>query len=173
MSKFAWWTAIALAVAADCRGAQAQTPIPPSPRDFVQAAAQSDQYEILAAQLAEVQGQDPRVHDFAGAMIRDHTRLTADLRQAASSAGLEPPGSGMSSDEAALLAGLQGLRGADFDKAYARQQVLAHTQAAAVGESFGDAGADPTLRKAAQAALPTIRAHLKDAQQLRAALGGS
>ena len=173
MSKTALWTVIALAVAVECRGAQAQTPIPPSPRDFVQAAAQSDQYEILAARLAEVQGQDPRVRDFAGAMIRDHTRLGGDLRQAASAAGVETPGSGLSSDEAALLAALQGLRGAEFDKAFARQQVLIHTQAAAVEESFGDAGADPTLRKAAQAALPTIRAHLKDAQQLRAALGGS
>ncbi len=79
----------------------------------------------------------------------------------------------MSSDEAALLSGLQSLRGSEFDKTYARQQVLSHTQAAAVEESFGDAGADTNLRKAAQAALPTIRDHLKEAQQLRAALDGS
>jgi hypothetical protein len=30
-------------------GAQAQTPIPPSPKDFVMAESQSDQYEVLAA----------------------------------------------------------------------------------------------------------------------------
>ena len=172
MSKTALMTAMALAFAVGSPGARAQTPIPPSPHDFVQAASQSDQYEILAAQLAEVEGRDPRVQAFAKTMIRDHTRLTGDLRQAAIASGLQTPGSGMSSDEAALLSGLQGLRGTEFDKAYMRQQVLVHTQAAAVAESFGDAGADPNIRKAAQAALPTVRDHLKEAQQLRAALGG-
>ena len=162
----------ALAVAVGCGGAGAQTPIPPLPQDFVAAAAQSDQYEIMAAHLAVVQGQDPRVRTFAEEMIRDHTRLAEALRQAAVSSGLPPPPPAMSSDQAALLSGLQGLRGAEFDKAYARQQDLAHTQAAAVEESFADVGADPNLRKAAQSALPTIEDHLKRARQLRAAVGG-
>ena len=48
----------------------------------------------------------------------------------------------MSSDQAMLLSGLQSLRGADFDKAYARQQILAHAQAIAVEESFANSGAD-------------------------------
>ena len=173
MLKTALWTAIAIACALDCRGARAQTPIPPSPQDFVLAALQSDQYVILAAHIAEVQGQDHRVQVFATDMIRDHARLTGDLRQAALASRVQAPDSGMSSDEAALLSGLQSLRGVEFDKAYARQQVVAHTQAAAVEESFSDAGTDANLRRAAQAALPTIRDHLRKAQQLRAALDGS
>ena len=164
---------IAFAMAIGCQGAGAQTPIPPSPKDFLMAAAQSDQYEIFAAHLAEVQGQDPRVRAFAAGMIKDHARLTDDLRKAALASGLPPPGSGLSSDQAALLSGLQGLRGADFDKTYARQQELAHMQATAVEDSFATAGADANLKKAAQAALPTIQDHLKMAQQLRVALGGS
>jgi putative membrane protein len=44
-----------------------------------------------------------------------------------------------------LLSGLQGLRGRDFDKTYARQQELAHAQAVAVVESFAAAGSDPNL----------------------------
>ena len=173
MSKIIRSGATAVALIIGCHGAHAQTPIPPSPQDFIMAAAQSDQYEILAAHLAEVQGQEPQVRAFAAEMIQDHTRLTADLRRAAQASGLPAPGSGMSSDEAALLSGLQGLRGAAFDKAYARQQVLAHTQAAAVEESFAEAGADLGLKTAAQAALPTIKALLTKASQLRDALGGS
>ncbi len=172
MSRIALWTAVVLS-AAGSLGAQAQTPIPPSPPDFALAVSQSDQYEVLAANVAEIQGQDPRVVAFAKDMIRDHARLTGDLRQAALASGLQVPASGMSSDEAALLSGLQGLRGAEFDKAYARQQVLVHTQAAAVEESFGEAGADLNLRKAAQAALPMIRNHVEQARQLRIALGGN
>ena len=137
------------------------------------AASQSNQYEILAARAASVQSQDPRVRTFAQTMSQDHIRLSQDLRNAAVASGLPAPDSGMSSDHAMLLSGLQGLRGLDFDKTYARQQELAHAQAAAVVESFATAGLDPNLRKAAQSALPSIREHLKMAQQLRVDVGGS
>jgi putative membrane protein len=106
-------------------------------------------------------------------MIQDHIRLSQDLRNPAVASGLPAPGSGMSSDQAMLLSGLQGLRGLDFDKTYARQQELAHAQAVAVVESFATAGLDPNLRKAAQSALPSIREHLKMAQQLRVDVGAS
>jgi putative membrane protein len=173
MSKTGCWGAIALAVIIGGRGAQAQTPIPPSPKDFVMAASQSDQYEILAARVASVQGQDPRVRTFAQEMIQDHTRLSEELSKAATAAGLPLPERGMSSDQAILLGSLQSLRGSDFDKTYARQQELAHAQAVAVDESFATAGSDPNLRKAAQSALPSIREHSKMAQQLRVDVGGS
>jgi predicted outer membrane protein len=62
-------------------GAQAQTPIPPSPKDFVMAESQSDQYEVLAASVASVQGQDRRVRTFAQEMIQEHTRIVEDLRK--------------------------------------------------------------------------------------------
>jgi putative membrane protein len=78
----------------------------------------------------------------------------------------------MSSDQATLLSSLQSLRGSEFDKTYARQQELAHAQAVAVEESFAMAGMDPTLRKAAQSALPSIRDRLKKAQQLLVDVGG-
>ena len=63
-----------LAVIFGGHGAHAQT-IPPSPEDFVMAALQSDQYEVLAGSLAAVQSEDPRVRTFAQEMIDEHTRL--------------------------------------------------------------------------------------------------
>jgi hypothetical protein len=57
MSKICLWGAIVLAGIVG-PGAKAQTPIPPSPKDFVMAASQGDQYEILAARVAAVEGQD-------------------------------------------------------------------------------------------------------------------
>ncbi|MCW6508340.1 DUF4142 domain-containing protein [Lichenifustis flavocetrariae] len=173
MNRITSLAAGAIVAAIGCHGAQAQTPIPPSPQDFVMAASQSDHYEIMAAHLALVQGQDPRVRTFAEGMVRDHTRLNEDLRKAAIASGLPSPSPGMSSDQAALLSGLQSLRGADFDKAYTRQQVLAHTQAVAVEDSFAAAGAEANLKKAAQSAVPTIQDHLKMARQLSAEVGGS
>jgi putative membrane protein len=86
---------------------------------------------------------------------------------------LPSPEPGTSSDQASLLSSLQSVRGPDFDKTYARQQELAHAQAVAVEESFATAGSDSNLRKAAQSALPSIRDHLKKAQQLRVDVGRS
>lgn len=158
--------AYTVATLATVIGADAQTPIPPAPKDFVTAASQSDQYEMQAARVAIAQSRNPRVVSFAQMMIRDHTRLTQDLRAAAQASHLPPPDPGMSSDQASMLSALQSLRGADFDKAYAKQQTLAHTQALAVETSFASAGSDANLKKAARSALPVIQEHLKMARQL-------
>jgi putative membrane protein len=165
--------AIVLVVISGGHRAHAQTPTPPSPIDFLMAASQSDEYEILAARLASAQSQDPRVRNFSQEMIQDHTHLSEELSKEAAASGLPPPESGMSSDQAMLLSSLQSLRGPDFDKTYARQQELAHAQAIAVDESFARAGSDPNLRTAAQSALPSIREHLKKAHQLLVDVGGS
>jgi putative membrane protein len=79
----------------------------------------------------------------------------------------------MSSDQASLLSALQSLTGAEFDRTYARQQLLAHRQAIAVEQSYASAGSDANLRDAAQSALPMIQHHLEMAEQMREALGGS
>ena len=156
-----------------CKDAFAQTLIPPSPKDFVMAASQSDQYELLAATVAIAQSQDPKVRAFAQEMIQDHTGLREQLRLAALESKLPAPDLGISADQASLLSSLQSLRGHDFDKTYARQQELAHAQAVAVDKSFATSGADTLLRKAAQSILPSIEDHLKKARQLSADVGGS
>lgn len=121
---------------------------------------------MLAAQVALVEGGDPRVKAFAATMLSDHARSAEALRQAAVAAGLPPPPPGLSGDVAALLGALQGARGHAFDRVYARQQVVAHAAAVAVEENFAHARANPTLRTAAQAALPIVQDHLKAARQL-------
>ncbi len=162
--------ATALAVAGS---ALAQTPPPPSPRDYAQAAAQSDAYEIEAGYTARTESQDPRVRAFADMMIRDHTRTTESLRAAARSAGLPPPSSGVGGDQKEMLSALQSLRGRDFDREYARQQVLAHAQALTVTGLYAQGGASGPLRQAAEGALPIIQGHADQARRLQADLGGT
>jgi putative membrane protein len=153
--------------------AASQTAIPPTPKDFAMVAAQSDQYEILAGRVAVTQSQDPRVRAFAQAMIDEHSRTSADLAKAVAASGLPPPPPTIGSDQAPLLAALQSLRGADFDKTYVKQQVLAHQQALAVERSFAEAGADRNMQAVARATVPVIQHHLEMAQQIEATLGGS
>jgi putative membrane protein len=147
--------------------------VPPSAPDFAIDAAQSDAYEVVAAQDALAQSRNPRVKAFAQQMIDDHTRMSESLRRAATASGVSLPPPAISSDQASLLSALQSLTGAEFDRTYARQQVLAHRQAIAVEQTYASAGSDTNLRGVAQSALPVIQHHLEMAEQMRAALGGS
>jgi putative membrane protein len=142
-------------------------------RDFVEAAAQSDAFEVLEAQTVLATTRDPAIRAFAEHMIHDHGETTRALVQAAARSGLEPPPAGISSDQAALLGALQSLRGHDFDVAYLRQQMIAHSGALAVEQQYARSGDDPAVRAAAAAATPMIAAHLAMVEQLRAKLGGS
>jgi putative membrane protein len=163
----------ALAAIGAVQPAAAQTAIPPSPKDFAMAAAQSDQYEIQAGRVAVTQSHNPRIRAFAQAMIDEHSRTSAELTKAVAASGLLPPPQAIGSDQAPLLATLQSLRGADFDRTYIKQQVLAHQEALAVEGSFAEAGADPNLKAAARTTVPVIQHHLGMAQQIEATLRGS
>lgn len=174
MTKLATLSAaLACALSLAAAPALAQPAAPTPTRDFLAAAAQSDQFEITEAQVVGTQSQNPRVLAFARQMTDDHASTTAALKRAAAKSGVQGPPEGISGDQARLLGALQSLKGPAFDKAYARQQVLAHQSALVVEQGYADRGADPNVRQAAQAAIPTIQHHLDMARGLQAELGGS
>ena len=150
----------------------APTPSPPvTPQDFVDAAAGASQYEIRAAQTALAQSKNPAVRAFAQEMIRGHDAMIANLRDAALLSSLKPPLNSVGGDQSPLLAALQGLTGVDFDKAYARQQILAHCAALATEGAYARTGSDRNLRDVANADLPVIEGHLKTARSLQRSVG--
>jgi putative membrane protein len=106
-------------------------------------------------------------------MISAHQQTSAGLIQAVTSAGLQPPKPGVGGDQSAFLAALQSQRGADFDKTYIRQQVLAHRAALVVEQDYAASGDNPTIKQAAAATVPIISAHLHMAEQMLASMGGS
>jgi len=141
----------------------------PSPdKEFVQAASMSSSTEIDASKLASKQSQDADVKSFAHHMEVDHTKLALSLKMAA------PHGVAVPKDnsDTAVLNSLSGLHGKAFDTAYIKQVGLAgHEQAIAAFQKEADGGQNADLKKAAQNALPTIKEHLKMAQQLAAKKG--
>jgi len=163
-----WIGGVLAAGFATAAGAQgpASAPIPPPAKEFASDAVQASQYEIEAAEVALAQSQTPSVRAFAQEMIADHTRAQEAMRKAAIASDLPAPPLAMSSDQAHLLAALQSVRGAAFDRLYAQQQVLAHTQALDVERSYAQAGTDGNLRQAAQSDLPMIQHHLDLAGRL-------
>ena len=132
-------------------------------KEFVQAASMSSSTEIDAAKLAEKQSKDKDVKSFARHMATDHTKLTVQLKMAA------PHGVTIPKDNSdiAVLDSLKGLTGPEFDKSYIQQVGLdGHKKAVAAFQTEADGGNDPSLKKAAQKALPTIKEHLQMAQDL-------
>jgi putative membrane protein len=145
----------------------AQEPGSRQTREFVQAAAQSDQFEIMEATTALAQSQDSKVRGFAQAMIDAHRQTTASLMQAVAKAGLKPPLPGLGNDQSQFLAALQSKRGPDFDEAYLKQQLLAHRAALAVEQAYADSGDEPNIRATATATVPIVAAHLQMVEQMQ------
>ncbi len=141
-------------------------PKTPKPEEFAESLAQSNGYELAAAQCALAQSRSPQVRAFAEEMIAEHENMARALLDAAKSAGLEPPQSHVGGDQARFLSGLQSLRGGQFDREFARQQVLAHAGALATTRSYADNGSDSNLRHMAVAATPALERHLQAARQL-------
>jgi len=163
--------AAALMVLASPAGAQTQGSA--QTRNYVAAAGQSDAFEMLEANTALAQSKDPKVRAFAQQMLHDHGQLSQSLSKAAASAGVAPPPTGVGADQAPLLAALQGLHGAEFDRAYWQHQALAHRSALTATQGYAANGDSAPVRQAATAAVPVITAHLAMAEQMQAQSGGS
>lgn len=141
-------------------------------REFVQAAASSDQFEILAAQTALTQSTNSEVRTFAAHMLEDHRQLGKAVTDAATRSGLKPPEMAMSADQAQWLGALQGVSGNEFDTLYLKQQTLAHRSALTVEQMYAKTGDDPNLRQLATSSVPLIASHGEMAIQAATKLGG-
>ncbi len=132
---------------------------------YMQMAASSDMYEIQSSQLATSKAQNAAMRSFADMMIRDHTGTSQQLMAAATAAGMSPPPPAMLPMHAQMVSRLQERSGADFDREYARQQLMAHEQAVALHSNFASNGDAPALRTVASAAVPIVTRHLEMVRQ--------
>ena len=142
-------------------------PPPATPDDFVAAVAGANRYELMAARLALVESKDARIQAFAKTMLHDHSAALDALGDAARRSSLKPPPQSVGDGGTQLLAALQGLRGAEFDRTYVRQQVLAHAQATANEAAYLKHGSDSHLRALAKADLVMIAHHAQAARDLQ------
>jgi predicted outer membrane protein len=69
--------------------------------------------------------------------------------------------------KSAMLNQLAAARGAQFDRLYARMQVMAHQEALGMYTAYVQTGTDPSMVAFAQSAIPHLQLHLRNAQRLR------
>ncbi|MEA3082826.1 MAG: hypothetical protein QOC89_523 [Paraburkholderia sp.] len=116
-----------------------------------------------AARIATSRSTDRDVKAFAERVSSDNAKISDALR-AASPRGVDVP---KNDPDAAVLASINNLRGADFDKTYIEQVALAGEQKAlSAFQAEIASGRDEPLKEAAKKALPTIQQHYAMAQDL-------
>ncbi|MEO7691613.1 MAG: DUF4142 domain-containing protein [Sphingomonas sp.] len=135
---------------------------------FANTAAASDAFEIAESQLAAANAQSPAIKSFAKKMIEAHTGSTAKLKTIAS--GLTPaitPDATLTPDQQSKLDALKSKTGADFDAAYAADQVAAHEATLDALRTYSTSGDVPELKTFATGLVPTVTAHLNMAKGLK------
>jgi putative membrane protein len=148
--------------------AAAEAPLPTSAQGFANAAAASDRFEIESSKLAAASASSAAVKSFADKMITAHTGSTEKLK--ATAGGLSPaitPDDTLSAAQQATLENLKGLKGADFDRAYAAAQVDAHQKTLDALNGYAISGDSDALKDFAKGLIPTVTAHLNMAKALK------
>lgn len=140
---------------------------PTAAMPYLMMAGASDLYEIESSRLHHQKGVDARLHSYASMMIDHHMRTTSATMAAARAAGMAPPPPMLTPMQAEMIARLQDLSGAAFDREYQRQQVMAHEMALALHDNYARRGDTPSLRATAGAAVPVVRGHLAQVRTLR------
>jgi putative membrane protein len=161
----------AAALAVFVPAAVAQNAVKPTDKTFLTKAAMGGEAEVTLATMAQQKAADPKVKALAERIETDHKKANADLRAIIVAKGLTVPG-GPDAGHAAVKARLEKLDGAKFDQAYAAAMVEDHVKDIREFEMAAKS-TDAAVKDFAQKTLPTLREHLKMAQDAKATAGNA
>jgi putative membrane protein len=132
-----------------------------STKGFVEAAAQSDMYEVQAGQLASMRAQMPELKKFAKDMMDAHTMTSNQLKGilAKSAPDVTPP-TQLDSRHEGLLNDLKGAKDEDFDGRYIAQQINAHNEANILMRGYAKDGDNAEIKTFAAQTQPKVQMHL-------------
>jgi putative membrane protein len=156
--------AVATAASAQTTPAAADTArLHAADQTFIADGTQAIATQRDAARIATSRSTDRDVKAFAERVSTDNAKISDALR-AASPRGVDVP---KNDPDAAVLASINNLRGAEFDKTYIEQVALAGEQKTlSAFQAEIASGRDEQLKDAAKKALPTIQQHYAMAQDL-------
>jgi putative membrane protein len=159
----------ALLATASVSGAQSTVPEPD--RHFATEAAAGGMAEVELGRLATQKATAPAVKQFAERLVADHTAANATLTALAKQKGLTLP-SEPGAEHRALQARLEQAPSGTFDQMYMTEMIRDHEKDVAAFEREAQSGQDPELRAWAAQTVPTLREHLRMAQNIHAVLAG-
>jgi putative membrane protein len=130
---------------------------------FAMKAAQANIAEVELGKLAQQKAKSDDVKKFAQMMVDDHSKALDELKSVAGPKSITLP-TALDAEHKKLSDRLSKLSGAGFDREYMQAMVDGHRKVAADVRKESKSGADPDLKAWAAKALPTVEAHLKQAE---------
>ena len=134
-------------------------------KDFVTSAGKGGKAEVDLAQDALSHAQNADVKSFAQKLVDDHSKANGELERFAESHGTTLPSETEGKMKEAKER-LMKLTGKSFDQAFVKQMVDDHTSTIKAFEDESKNGTDADLKSWVDKTLPTLRDHLKMAQDL-------
>ena len=138
-----------------------------SPEQFIKEAIEANQLEIRAAQLAQREGQNPKVKQLASTMVQHHRDAQQQLQQFAEQHKVQArTDTQLTGKHQQQWTKLQGKSGQELDKAFVTFVVKDHKKGIAMlekcSEEFTSA---PELKAFIDRNLPVIKQHLQMAER--------
>lgn len=136
---------------------------------YIPGAAIGDLYEIQAADIALERTRNAQVRELAQMIKTDHTAASEALKRLAPQAAPDTTvPTALDQRRQGLIDNLRSATAADFDRVWIDQQIAAHNEALTLHRGFSDQ--DSPLAEHARSVTPKIEAHLKRAEEIKAAL---
>jgi putative membrane protein len=143
-----------------------------SDRKFMMEAGMGGMAEVEWARVALQRASSDGVKQFAQRMIDDHTKAGQELTQLASTKGVTLE-TALDNKHAGTLTKLQGMSGAEFDRAYLKEAgVKAHEKMEKLYMREADRGKDADAKAFASKTLPTVQEHLRMAREMMTGMSG-
>lgn len=148
--------------AANMGGAAAST----ADQTYVMNAAASDMFEIESSKVALEKATMPSVKTFAQMMVDEHGKSSAELRAAASNAGIALPPA-LPAEMQAKVDALRGLSGAAFDRQYLTDQRAGHQDTLAKVNSYIATAQAGPLKDHASKMTGVVQNHLNALEKIK------
>lgn len=136
---------------------------------FAMKAGQANFAEVELGKLALQTSMNDAVKKFAQMMVDDHGKALDELKGIAEKKNITLP-SELDTEHKKLSDRLSKLSGAEFDRAYIQAMVDGHKKVVADVRKESQSGSDPDLKAWAAKVLPTVEAHLKQAETINKGL---
>jgi putative membrane protein len=134
-------------------------------RKFLKDAAMGGLTEVTLGKLAVEKGSSDAFKQFGQKMIDDHTKVNDELKQLAAGGNVSFPDA-LDSKHQSRADKLAKLSGAEFDKAYIKDQLKFHQQNVKDFQQEAQYGSVAEVKNFASKALPTLQQHLQLAKDL-------
>lgn len=131
---------------------------------FVEKAAMGGMAEVELGNLAQQKASSDEVKQFASRMVQDHGKANDELKQIASSKGIDLP-TALDKKHRSDVDRLGKMSGAQFDRAYMSHMVDDHKKDVAEFKKASSSARDSDVKGFASKTLPTLQEHLQLAQK--------